>query len=421
MFEFLQNGGRLQRLSESVEQRIASLHKRADAKIETNQFRVLKSFQKHKVSDSHFNPSTGYGYDDIGRDTLESIYADVFGGEAGLVRPQIISGTHAISTSLFGVLRPGDELLYITGKPYDTLEEIVGIRGNGVGSLKEFNISYQAVDLNDDGRVDFEAVQKAVKPNTKMIGIQRSKGYATRPSFTVDEISEMISFVKELKSDVIVFVDNCYGEFVEEKEPCHVGADLMAGSLIKNPGGGLAKTGGYIVGRKDLVEACSYRLTSPGIGAEAGASLYSLQEMYQGFFLAPHVVGQAVKGAIFTSALLSELGMNTHPAWDAKRTDLIQSVQFDDRDKMVAFCQAIQFASPVNSHVTPYPSYMPGYEDDVIMAAGTFIQGASIELTADGPTRAPYTAYVQGGLTYSHVKIAVLSAVDSLISKNLLD
>ncbi|PLT27613.1 methionine gamma-lyase family protein [Peribacillus deserti] len=421
MFEFLQNGGHLKRLSDTIEQKIAFLHKETDARIETNQFRVLKSFQKHKVSDSHFNPSTGYGYDDIGRDTLESIYAEVLGGEAGLVRPQIISGTHAISTALFGILRPGDELLYITGKPYDTLEEIVGIRGNGVGSLREFNISYQAVDLTDEGRVDFDAVRNAVKPNTKMIGIQRSKGYATRPSFTVDEIAEMILFVKELKSDVIVFVDNCYGEFVEDQEPCHVGADLMAGSLIKNPGGGLAKTGGYIVGRKDLVEACSYRLTSPGIGAEAGASLYSLQEMYQGFFLAPHVVGQAVKGAIFTSALLSELGMNTHPAWDAKRTDLIQSVQFNDRDKMVAFCQAIQFASPVNSHVTPYPSYMPGYEDDVIMAAGTFIQGASIELTADGPTRAPYTAYVQGGLTYSHVKIAVLSAVDSLISKGLLD
>jgi cystathionine beta-lyase family protein involved in aluminum resistance len=253
-----------------------------------------------------------------------------------------------------------------------------------------------------------------------MIGIQRSKGYATRPSFTIEEIEEMIAFVKEIKPDVVVFVDNCYGEFVEQLEPCHVGADLIAGSLIKNPGGGIAKTGGYIVGKKELVDACSYRMTSPGIGAEAGASLYSLQEMYQGFFLAPHVVGQALKGAMFTSAILEQLGMNTSPSWDAPRTDLIQSVQFDDKDKMIAFCQAIQYASPVNSHVTPYANYMPGYEDDVIMAAGTFIQGASIELTADGPIRAPYVAYVQGGLTYSHVKIAVCTAVDHLIGKNLL-
>lgn len=420
MYENLTHGDHLKNLSSLIEEMIAPLHKEADERIEANQYRVLQSFQKYKVSDSHFIPSTGYGYDDIGRDTLESIYADVFGGEAGLVRPQIISGTHAISIALFGILRPGDELLYITGKPYDTLEEIVGIRGSGVGSLKEFGIGYGTVLLTDEGKIDLEAVAKAITPKTKMIGIQRSKGYATRPSFTVAEIKEMIKFVKEIKPNVVVFVDNCYGEFVETQEPCHVGADLMAGSLIKNPGGGLAKTGGYIVGKKEYVEACSYRLTSPGIGAEAGASLYSLQEMYQGFFLAPHVVGQALKGAIFTSALLERIGMNTYPKWNATRTDLIQSVQFDDRDKMVAFCQAVQFASPVNSHVTPYPSYMPGYEDDVIMAAGTFIQGASIELTADGPTRAPYVAYVQGGLTYSHVKIAVLIAVDSLIEKKLI-
>ncbi|RFU61635.1 methionine gamma-lyase family protein [Peribacillus glennii] len=420
MYGDLQNGTYLKDLSDAVEAMVATVHKEVDEKIETNQYRVLQSFQKHKVSDSHFIPSTGYGYDDAGRDTLEMVYAEVLGGEAGLVRPQIISGTHAISIALFGVLRPGDELVYITGKPYDTLEEIVGIRGSGKGSLKEFGIGYSTVPLTEAGKIDFEAVQNAITPKTKMIGIQRSKGYATRPSFTVDEIRDMIHCVKEIKPDMVVFVDNCYGEFVETLEPCHVGADLMAGSLIKNPGGGLAKTGGYIVGKKEWVDLCSYRLTSPGIGAEAGASLYSLQEMYQGFFLAPHVVGQALKGAIFTSALLGKLGMNTSPVWNAKRTDLIQSVQFDDRDKMVAFCQAIQFASPVNSHVTPYPSYMPGYEDDVIMAAGTFIQGASIELTADGPTRPPYVAYVQGGLTYAHVKIAVLTAVDSLIEKKLI-
>ncbi len=421
MFSQLNSGAQLKPLVSEVEQQIAAIHKKIDEKIDANQFRVLQSFQKYKVSDSHFIPSTGYGYDDIGRDTLEKIYADVFGGEAGLVRSQIISGTHAISIALFGILRPGDELLYITGKPYDTLEEIVGIRGSGNGSLKEFGISYNAVDLKNDGQIDWQAVQRAIKPNTKMIGIQRSKGYATRPSFTTTEIGEMIRFVKEIKSDVVVFVDNCYGEFVEEQEPCHVGADLMAGSLIKNPGGGLAKTGGYLVGKSELVEACSYRMSSPGIGAEAGASLYTLQEMYQGFFMAPHIVGQALKGAVFTSAILERCGMNSQPKWNAERTDLIQSVQFDDRDRMVAFCQAIQFASPINSHVTPYPSYMPGYEDDVIMAAGTFIQGASIELTADGPTRPPFVAYVQGGLTYSHVKMAICLALDRLIEKGMVD
>ena len=421
MYQYLTHGEVLKPIAIKVEAMISPLHKQVEERIEENQFRVLRSFQAHRVSDSHFIPTTGYGYDDIGRDTLESIYAEVFGGEAGLVRPQIISGTHAISTALFGILRPGDKLLYITGKPYDTLEEIVGIRGKGVGSLREFQIDYDSVSLTDEGTIDFQAVKNNMTPNTKMIGIQRSKGYATRPSFTIAEIEEAIAFVKEINPNVVVFVDNCYGEFVETKEPCHVGADLMAGSLIKNPGGGLAKTGGYIVGKKELVEACSYRLTSPGIGAEAGASLYSLQEMYQGFFLAPHVVGQALKGAMFTAAFLEKIGMNTSPKWDAERTDLIQSVQFDDRDKMVAFCQAIQYASPINSHVTPYPAYMPGYEDDVIMAAGTFIQGASIELTADGPTRPPYVAYVQGGLTYAHVKMAVLTAVDHLLTKQLIE
>ena len=420
MYDQLAFGEKLRVLVGEVEEQVKEVHKRIDERIDENQFRVLKSFQNNKVSESHFIPTTGYGYDDLGRDTLERIYAEVFGGEAGLVRPQIISGTHAISIALFGVLRPGDELLYITGKPYDTLEEIVGIRGNGTGSLKEFGISYNSVALKEDGRPDFEKIASSIKSNTKMIGIQRSKGYATRPSFTIAEIKEMIDFVKELKSDVVVFVDNCYGEFVEDLEPCHVGADLMAGSLIKNPGGGIAKTGGYIVGKEKFVEACSYRMTSPGIGAEAGASLYSLQEMYQGFFLAPHVVGQSLKGAVFTAAMLEKLGMNSSPKWNVPRTDLIQSVQFDDKEKMVAFCQAVQYASPVNSHVTPYPNYMPGYEDDVIMAAGTFIQGASIELTADGPIRPPYVAYVQGGLTYSHVKIAVCMAIDRLLEQKLI-
>ena len=420
MFQSLKYGNELKPLVEEVEKMIKPIHEKIEERIDRNQFRVLKSYQNHKVSDSHFIPSTGYGYDDYGRDTLDKIYAEVFGGEAGLVRIQMISGTHAIATALYGVLRPGDELLYITGKPYDTLEEIIGIRGQGTGSLKEYGITYNSVDITEDGKFDFQAVAKALKSNTKVVAIQRSKGYAARPSFTIDQIEEIIRFVKEIKKDVVVFVDNCYGEFTEDLEPCHVGADLIAGSLIKNPGGGLAKTGGYIVGKQKWVEACSYRLTVPGIGAEAGASLYNLQDMYQGFFLAPHVVGQSLKGAVFTAALLERLGMNSNPKWDSKRTDLIQAVQFDDRDKMIAFCQAIQFASPINSHVTPYPAYMPGYEDDVIMAAGTFIQGASIELTADGPTRPPYVVYVQGGLTYSHVKLAICIALNSLLEKGLI-
>lgn len=420
MYKQLTYGTQLEALVNEVEEQIKEVQQAIDKRIDTNQFRVLSSFQNHRVSESHFIPSTGYGYDDNGRDTLESIYAEVFGGEAGLVRPQIISGTHAISTALFGILRPGDELLYITGKPYDTLEEIVGIRGEGIGSLREFNIGYNSVDLLPDGQPDYEKIAASIHANTKMIGIQRSKGYATRPSFPIAEIEKMIAFVKEVKEDVVVFVDNCYGEFVEDLEPCHVGADLMAGSLIKNPGGGIAKTGGYIVGKEEFVKACSYRMTSPGIGAEAGASLYSLQEMYQGFFLAPHVVGQSLKGAVFTAAMLERLEMNSSPSWNTNRTDLIQSVQFDDKDKMIAFCQAIQYASPINSHVTAYPNYMPGYEDDVIMAAGTFIQGASIELTADGPIRPPYVAYVQGGLTYSHVKIAICIAINRLLEQKLI-
>ncbi|WNF35362.1 methionine gamma-lyase family protein [Bacillaceae bacterium IKA-2] len=420
MYEQLQNGEKLKPLVKEVESQIKEIQQQIEVTMEENQFKILKSYREHQVADFHFTPSTGYGYDDVGRDKLEAIYADVFGGEAAIVRPQIISGTHAIATCLFGVLRPGDELLYITGQPYDTLEEVVGIRGNGNGSLKEFGISYDCVQLLNEGDIDFDEVAKRIKPNTKVIGIQRSKGYAERPSFTISKLTEMIRFVKEIKKDVIVFVDNCYGEFVETKEPCHVGADLIAGSLIKNPGGGIVKTGGYIVGKRELVDLASYRLTAPGIGKEVGASLYSLLEMYQGFFLAPHVVGQALKGAIFTASFLEKLQFKTNPKWDAKRTDLIQSVQFDDEQMMIAFCQGIQLAAPINAHVIPYPSEMPGYEDKVIMAAGTFIQGASIELSADGPIRPPYIAYVQGGLTYAHVKIGILIAVDHLIKKGLL-
>ncbi|GAF23504.1 aluminum resistance protein [Bacillus sp. JCM 19047] len=398
-------------LVQRAEDKIKPIHEQVDAVALFNQNRVMESFATHQVADFHFTPSTGYGYDDAGRETLEAIYADVFGGEASLVRHQLVSGTHAIAVALFGLLRPGDELLYISGTPYDTLEEIVGIRGNGKGSLRDYSIGYNKVDLMN-GKMDKQGIRNAIHEQTKVIGIQRSRGYGDRPSFTIAELADIIAYVKSIKEDVIVFVDNCYGEFVETKEPCHVGADLMAGSLIKNPGGGIAKSGGYIVGKRDFVELASYRLAAPGIGAEGGATLGTLTDMYQGFFLAPHVVAQSVKGAHFTAALLEEVGMKTSPRWSEARTDLIQAVYFDTAEQMVAFCQSIQHTSPVNAHVTPTPSYMPGYEDDVIMAAGTFVQGASIELTADGPLRAPFTAYVQGGLTYEHVKLAVTKAVE---------
>ena len=404
-----------------AEARVKPFFEKIDETAEFNQYRVLESFKKHKVSDFHFNPTTGYGYDDIGRDTLESIYADVFGAELALCRPQIISGTHAIGIALFGVLLPGDELLYITGKPYDTLEEIVGIRGDGRGSLKELGVQYDTVELKEEREIDIDRVLERIRPETKLVGIQRSKGYANRRSIPVDEIKVAIERIKAEHPHVYVFVDNCYGEFVETIEPTHVGADLMAGSLIKNPGGGLAKTGGYIAGKKELIERCSFRMTTPGIGSEAGPSLYSLQEMYQGFYMAPHTVAQALKGAHLTASLLSLIGFETDPHYTTPRTDLIQSVTFRDRDKMIAFCQSIQMASPVNAHALPVPAYMPGYEDDVIMAAGTFIQGSSIELSADGPLRAPYTAYVQGGLTYAHVKVALMLALSQLHGKGLVE
>lgn len=400
----------IQEIENSIQAELAN----ADAIALHNQQKVLEAFHRQKVSDHHFHPSTGYGYDDEGRDTLERVYADVFKAEAALVRPQIISGTHAITIALFGILRPGDELLYITGQPYDTLASIVSGGSEDTGSLKDFDISYRHVDLTAANGVDWETVAQAVSEKTKMIAIQRSRGYDTRPSFTIQQIGEMVKKVRELKPDAVIFVDNCYGEFVEEQEPLEAGADLMAGSLIKNPGGGLAKIGGYLAGKQQFVEKCAYRMTSPGIGGEAGASLNALADMYQGFFLAPHVVSQALKGAIFTAALLESRGMETSPRFDAKRTDLIQSVSFQNARQMIAFCKTIQANSPVNAQFLPEPAYMPGYEDDVIMAAGTFVQGASIELTADGPIRAPYTAFVQGGLTYEHVKIAVVKAVEAL-------
>ncbi len=401
-------------LATEIEEKVYPFHRKVDDMAFFNQQKVLAAFRKHQVSDYHLHPSNGYGYDDEGRDNLERVYAEVFGAEAAIVRPQIISGTHAITLSLFGVLRPGDELLYISGQPYDTLQSIVDGGDKDTGSLKDYKISYHHVDLMANQKIDWDGVAAAITENTKMIAIQRSKGYATRPSFTIAEIADMCVKVRELAPQAIIFVDNCYGEFVEDQEPTEVGADLMAGSLIKNPGGGLAKIGGYIAGRADLVEKCAFRMTSPGIGAEAGATLNTLGDFYQGFFLAPHVVAQALKGAIFTAAMLEEIGMSTTPSYDAKRTDLIQSVSFQTAEQMIAFCREIQANSPINAHYAPEPAYMPGYEDDVIMAAGTFIQGSSIELTADGPIRPPYTAFIQGGLTYEHVKFAICSAVQKI-------
>jgi cystathionine beta-lyase family protein involved in aluminum resistance len=410
-------------IDEIVKQAEASCskqHHEINSTVEINQKRVLNAFINHRISDSHFSSTSGYGYDDLGRDALEAVYADVFGGEDALVRPQIVSGTHAISTALFGLLRPGDELLYITGKPYDTLEEVIGIRGNNAGSLMDYQIKYNQIALNDNGTIDYDGIKRAVSSDTKVIGIQRSKGYDDRPSFTIDDIKEMVAFIKGIDEQLIVFVDNCYGEFVEAKEPMHVGADIIAGSLIKNPGGGIVRAGGYIVGSERLIEQCANRLTAPGLGKETGATFNMLQEMYQGFFLAPHIVGEALKGAVFTSRLLELLGYKTSPHYQTKRTDLIQSVTFNNPEHMIAFCQAIQQHSPVNSYVTPYASEMPGYDDKVIMAAGTFIQGSSIELSADGPIKAPYIAFVQGGLTYAHVKIALIESIKIMAEKGYL-
>ncbi|WP_010286210.1 aminotransferase class I/II-fold pyridoxal phosphate-dependent enzyme [Kurthia massiliensis] len=401
-------------LAKEIEQQVRPQFDIIEENAFYNQQKVLAAFRNNHVSENHFNGTTGYGYDDEGRDNLERVYAEVFGAEAALVRQQIISGTHAITLSLFGVLRPGDELMYITGKPYDTLQSIVDGGDKDTGSLKDWGISYQHIDLNEQNKVDFEAVERAISEKTKVVAIQRSKGYATRPSFTIDEVAEMIQKVRAMKEDVIIFVDNCYGEFVDRVEPIELGADLMAGSLIKNPGGGLAKVGGYIAGRADLVEKCAFRMTTPGIGAEAGPSLNTLTDMYQGFFLSPHVVSQALKGAVFTAAILEREGMIPEPRFDAKRTDLIQSISFKTPAQMIEFCQVVQRNSPVNAQFAPEPSLLPGYTDEVIMAAGTFVQGASMEFSADGPIRAPYTVYMQGGLTYEHVKTAILSAVQQM-------
>jgi cystathionine beta-lyase family protein involved in aluminum resistance len=413
-------GEKMTKIVEIAEQRVESAFKQIEKTIDANQWKVIRAFQKHQVSDYHFASSTGYGYNDRGREVLDLVYADALGAEAALVRPHFVSGTHTIGTALFGILRPGDHLLYITGKPYDTLHKIIGKPGDGLGSLQDWGIEYGEVDLLSDGTPDWVGISSAIKPNTKVIGIQRSRGYDWRPSFTVKQIEEMVRFVKELHPDLLVFTDNCYGEFTETQEPTEVGVDLMAGSLIKNPGGGIAPSGGYIAGRSDLVELAAYRLTAPGIGGEVGAMLGATRAMYQGLFLAPHLVGQAIKGSVLAASVFEELGFQTHPRWDEQRTDLIQAIRFTSAEHLITFVQGIQKASAVDAHVVPVPWEMPGYEHPVIMAAGTFIQGGSLELSADAPIREPYIAYLQGGLTYSHCKFGILTVLSHMQSKNLI-
>lgn len=384
-----------------------------DSRAEYNQLKVIKAMQDNKVSDIHFAATTGYGYNDLGRDTLEAVYASVFRAESALARPQLISGTHALHVALSGNLRPGDELLSPNGKPYDTLEEVIGIR-ESPGSLKEYGVTYRQVDLLPDGTFDFEGIGKAISEKTKLMTIQRSKGYATRPTFSVEQIGELIGFAKKIKPDLICMVDNCYGEFVETMEPVEVGADMVVGSLIKNPGGGLAPIGGYIAGRKDCVDRASFRLSAPGLGREVGASLGLNQSLYQGLFLSPSVVAGALKGAIFAANLYEKLGFSVVPDSREERHDIIQSITFGTPEGVIAFCQGIQAAAPVDSFVTPEPWAMPGYDSPVIMAAGAFVQGSSIELSADAPIKPPYAVYFQGGLTWHHAKLGILMSLQKL-------
>ena len=389
-----------------------------DATAEYNQMKVIQAMQESRVSDIHFAATTGYGYNDLGRDTLEEVYARAFHGESALVRPQLTCGTHALHVALSGNLRPGDELLSPVGKPYDTLEEVIGIR-DSVGSLKEYGVTYRQVDLLEDGSFDYENIRKAINERTRLVTIQRSKGYATRPTLSVEKIGQLIAFVKEIKPDVICMVDNCYGEFVERIEPTDVGADVIVGSLIKNPGGGLAPIGGYIVGRKDCIDRAAYRLSAPGLGKEVGASLGLNQSFYQGLFLSPTVVAGALKGAIFAANIYEKLGFAVVPNGTESRHDIIQAVTFGKPEGVIAFCQGIQAAAPVDSFVTPEPWDMPGYDAPVIMAAGAFVQGSSIELSADGPIKPPYAVYFQGGLTWYHAKLGIMMSLQKLIEAGL--
>lgn len=398
----------------TIEEEIKDKFKAIDDIAEYNQMKVIKAMQNHQISEAHFTPTTGYGYNDIGRDALEKVYADVFETEDALVRPQITCGTHALTIALTANLYPGDKMLYISGKPYDTLDEVIGIR-DSVSSLKEYGVEYDEVDLDAEGNFDLDGIKKAITDDVKLIGIQRSKGYATRPSLTVEQIAEVIKFIKNIRDDIIIMVDNCYGEFVEYYEPSEFGADMVVGSLIKNPGGGLAPIGGYICGTKDCIEKCAYRLTSPGLGKEVGANLGVIHLFYQGLFMAPTVTAASLKGAVFASTVFEKLGFNVIPKAESERTDIIQAVEFGDPEYVKAFCKGIQSAAAVDSHLTPEPWDMPGYDAPVIMAAGAFIQGSSIEMSADGPMKPPYAVYFQGGLTYQHAKLGILKALQNLI------
>ena len=383
---------------------------------EYNQLKVLKAFQEERISDNHFTNSTGYGYGDIGRDTLDLVYARIFNAEKALVRPHFVNGTHALGTALFGNLRPGDTILAVTGSPYDTLHSVIGISGEeNIGSLKEYGVNYKQVDLVD-GKINIEKALEMIKEeeSIKLIHMQRSTGYGWRNAFQVKELGEAIKAIKELREDLIVFVDNCYGEFIDIIEPTDVGADLIAGSLIKNIGGGIAPTGGYIVGKEKYVEQASYRLTVPGIGAECGCTFGVMKDFYQGLFLAPHVAIEALKGAIFCARIMELAGFEVLPKYNDKRSDIIQAIKFNDKEKLIKFCKGVQYASPIDSFVECEPWAMPGYSDEVIMAAGAFIQGSSIELSADAPIREPYIAYLQGGLTFDHAKIGVLIALNNI-------
>ena len=398
---------------------LAARFQAIDENAEYNQLKVLKALQDNQVSEACLLGTTGYGYNDLGRDTLERVYASVFHTEDALVRPQITCGTHALALALMSNLRPGDELLSPVGKPYDTLEEVIGIRPSK-GSLQEYGISYRQVELMEDGGFDYEGIRAAVNEKTRLVTIQRSKGYQTRPTLSVKKIGELIAFVKSLKPDVICMVDNCYGEFVERLEPSDVGADMVVGSLIKNPGGGLAPIGGYIAGRKECVENAAYRLTSPGLGREVGASLGILNAFYQGLFLAPAVTAGALKGAVFAANIYEKLGFRVVPDGKESRNDIIQAVEFGSPEGVIAFCEGIQAAAPIDSHVTPEPWDMPGYDSKVIMAAGAFVSGSSIELSADGPIKPPYAVYFQGGLTWQHAKFGILKSLQRLADKGIV-
>ena len=406
--------------SENIIAGLKERFEKIDETAEYNQMKVINAMQKNHVAEMHLNGTSGYGYNDDGRDTLEQVYADIFKAEAALVRPQIICGTHALNIALSSNLRPGDELLSPVGKPYDTMDEIIGIRPSK-GSLAEYGVSYRQVDLLADGSFDYENIKKAINEKTKLVTIQRSKGYASRPTLSVERIGELISFIKEIKPDVICMVDNCYGEFVERIEPTEVGADMIVGSLIKNPGGGLAPCGGYIAGTKECVEQAAYRLSSPGLGKEVGATIGGVnKEFYQGLFLAPTVVAGALKGAIFAANAYEKLGFKVVPDGKEERYDIIQAVELRSAKGLIAFCKGIQAAAPVDSFVTPEPWAMPGYDDDVIMAAGAFVQGSSIELSADGPLREPYAAYFQGGLTWYHAKLGLIMSMQKMYEEGLI-